>query len=112
MDAISFVLGVDTKALRGANLLDLVHKNAVATPGKRSVRAFVEVVMNVGPDKQVVFRRSILSNNTSEYRFNNEVVTVAEYEAELQKLNILARARNCLVFQVSFTSNSIATFYN
>lgn len=38
---------------------------------------------------------------TSEYRINDRVVTYAVYNAALEKHNILVKAKNFLVFQVS-----------
>ena len=37
---------------------------------------------------------------SSEYRINNKVVGLPEYSEELEKLGILIKARNFLVFQV------------
>lgn len=41
-----------------------------------------------------------LSGSSSEYRINNKVVGLPEYSEELEKLGILIKARNFLVFQV------------
>lgn len=38
--------------------------------------------------------------SSSEYRINSKVVNLAEYSEELEKLGILIKARNFLVFQV------------
>jgi hypothetical protein len=38
--------------------------------------------------------------SSSEYRINTKVVNLAEYSEELEKLGILIKARNFLVFQV------------
>lgn len=40
------------------------------------------------------------SGSSSEYRINNKVVGLPEYSEELEKLGILIKARNFLVFQV------------
>lgn len=37
---------------------------------------------------------------SSEYRIDNKVVGLSEYSEELEKLGILIKARNFLVFQV------------
>lgn len=42
-----------------------------------------------------------VSGSSSEYRINNKVVGLPEYSEELEKLGILIKARNFLVFQVS-----------
>ena len=43
---------------------------------------------------------SCASGSSSEYRINNKVVGLPEYSEELEKLGILIKARNFLVFQV------------
>lgn len=46
------------------------------------------------------FNLLFLSGSSSEYRINNKVVGLPEYSEELEKLGILIKARNFLVFQV------------
>lgn len=41
-----------------------------------------------------------VSGSSSEYRINSKVVGLPEYSEELEKLGILIKARNFLVFQV------------
>lgn len=41
-----------------------------------------------------------LIGGSSEYKINNKVVQLHEYSEELEKLGILIKARNFLVFQV------------
>ena len=43
-----------------------------------------------------------LVGGSSEYKINNKVVQLHEYSEELEKLGILIKARNFLVFQVGF----------
>ena len=45
--------------------------------------------------------RSISTAGTSEYRLNNKSVTYKVYNDQLEKFNILVKAKNFLVFQVS-----------
>lgn len=60
------------------------------------------------------------SGSSSEYRINSKVVSLPEYSEELEKLGILIKARNFLVFQVRLKSyksflrgsNSLAFFHN
>lgn len=40
------------------------------------------------------------TGSSSEYRINSKVVGLPEYSEELEKLGILIKARNFLVFQV------------
>ena len=43
-----------------------------------------------------------LVGGSSEYKINNKVVQLHEYSEELEKLGILIKARNFLVFQGGF----------
>ncbi|GAA6027216.1 hypothetical protein JCM8097_002493 [Rhodosporidiobolus ruineniae] len=45
------------------------------------------------------FKRSISTSGTSEYRINNKAVSYKNYNAQLEKFNILVKAKNFLVFQ-------------
>lgn len=45
-----------------------------------------------------------VSGSSSEYRINSKVVSLPEYSEELEKLGILIKARNFLVFQVRLKS--------
>lgn len=46
-----------------------------------------------------------LAGGSSEYKINNKVVQLHEYSEELEKLGILIKARNFLVFQVGVCGN-------
>lgn len=46
-----------------------------------------------------------VSGSSSEYRINSKVVSLPEYSEELEKLGILIKARNFLVFQVRLKSS-------
>lgn len=46
-----------------------------------------------------------LVGGSSEYKINNKVVQLHEYSEELEKLGILIKARNFLVFQVGIFNN-------
>lgn len=123
MDAISFVLAEKTSNLRVKTLKDLIHGAPVGKPAAN--RAFVSMVyqedngeersftrviigMNCHVDDLIVFCCFYLplscvfcvSGSSSEYRINNKVVGLPEYSEELEKLGILIKARNFLVFQV------------
>lgn len=49
------------------------------------------------------------SGDSSEYRINGVHVTLAKYLEELEKIGIVTKARNCLVFQVNANRYSIST---
>ncbi|CAB1336744.1 unnamed protein product [Coregonus sp. 'balchen'] len=92
MDAISFVLAEKTSNLRVKTLKDLIHGAPVGKPAAN--RAFVSMVYHEDSGEERTFTRIII-----EYRINSKVVNLAEYSEELEKLGILIKARNFLVFQ-------------
>ncbi|GAA5883506.1 hypothetical protein JCM16303_005451 [Sporobolomyces ruberrimus] len=50
-------------------------------------------------EKEWRFQRSISASGTSEYRLNGKTVTHKKYDEQLQRFNILVKAKNFLVFQ-------------
>uniref|UniRef100_A0AAY4CZX7 Structural maintenance of chromosomes protein n=1 Tax=Denticeps clupeoides TaxID=299321 RepID=A0AAY4CZX7_9TELE len=96
MDAISFVLAEKTSNLRVKTLKDLIHGAPVGKPAAN--RAFVSMVYQNDNGEERSFSRIIIGSS-SEYRINNKVVGLSEYSEELEKLGILIKARNFLVFQ-------------
>uniref|UniRef100_A0A8C8MM68 Structural maintenance of chromosomes protein n=1 Tax=Oncorhynchus tshawytscha TaxID=74940 RepID=A0A8C8MM68_ONCTS len=96
MDAISFVLAEKTSNLRVKTLKDLIHGAPVGKPAAN--RAFVSMVYHEDNGEERTFTRIIIGSS-SEYRINSKVVNLAEYSEELEKLGILIKARNFLVFQ-------------
>lgn len=50
------------------------------------------------------------SGSSSEYRINSKVVGLQEYSEELEKLGILIKARNFLVFQVNRSMFSLVEY--
>ncbi|XP_031403402.1 structural maintenance of chromosomes protein 1 [Punica granatum] len=99
MDAISFVLGVRTGQLRGAQLKDLIYAFDDSEKEQKGRRAFVRLVYLMGNGSELQFTRTITSTGGSEYRIDGKVVTWDEYKARLKSLGILVNARNFLVFQ-------------
>ncbi|NXL67906.1 SMC1A protein, partial [Chordeiles acutipennis] len=123
MDAISFVLGEKTSNLRVKTLRDLIHGAPVGKPA--ASRAFVSMVYSEEGAEDRTFARVIVGmrwgdtcfggsrfrgehfdtpkflnvGSSSEYKINNRVVQLSEYSEELEKLGILIKARNFLVFQ-------------
>ncbi|XP_076133445.1 structural maintenance of chromosomes 1A, like [Alosa pseudoharengus] len=96
MDAISFVLAEKTSNLRVKTLKDLIHGAPVGKPAAN--RAFVSMVYHEDSGEERTFSRIIIGSS-SEYRINSKVVGLPEYSEELEKLGILIKARNFLVFQ-------------
>ncbi|KAL5990580.1 hypothetical protein ACLOJK_011482 [Asimina triloba] len=99
MDAISFVLGVRTGQLRGAQLKDLIYAYDDREKEQKGRRAFVRLVYRMGNESELQFTRSITSAGGSEYRIDGRLVAWDEYNAKLKSLGILVKARNFLVFQ-------------
>ncbi|KFK34708.1 hypothetical protein AALP_AA5G181300 [Arabis alpina] len=99
MDAISFVLGVRTGQLRGTQLKDLIYAFDDREKEQRGRRAFVRLVYQLDDGLELRFTRSITSAGGSEYRIDDRVVSLDEYNQKLRSLGILVKARNFLVFQ-------------
>ena len=127
MDAISFVLGLQARALRCSTMQDLIFRNegevATATKNKRaSVRMVYQLGkndaraaggdagsstassggtgMSLGqPGDFVSFSRTISPSGSSSYRVNHKEVTRAEYSTLLAAVGVVARGTNCLVAQ-------------
>uniref|UniRef100_H2YW14 Structural maintenance of chromosomes protein n=1 Tax=Ciona savignyi TaxID=51511 RepID=H2YW14_CIOSA len=93
MDAISFVLGEKTSSLRVKKLSDLIHGAPIGKP--ISNRARVTATYCTESGEKMEFSRSIKSEN----RINDKVVTHAEYNKEMEKINIFIKVKNFLVFQ-------------
>jgi structural maintenance of chromosome 1 len=105
MDAISFVLGVQSKHLRSSHLKELVfRKDADSAPARK---ASVKLVYELSKDEikdhaagsEISFCRTISAAGVSSYRLDNKDVTYEKYEDTLQKIGVLVKARNFLVFQ-------------
>ncbi|KAG0474701.1 hypothetical protein HPP92_014387 [Vanilla planifolia] len=99
MDAISFVLGVRSTHLRGAQLRDLIYASDDREKEQKGRRAYVQLVYQMGNGSELLFTRAITGAGGSEYRIDQRVVTWDDYNAKLKSLGILVKARNFLVFQ-------------
>ncbi|ETW10094.1 hypothetical protein, variant [Aphanomyces invadans] len=112
MDAISFVLGVQSRQLRSNQLKDLLHKSGLTLSAETS--AHVSLVYDLDQDEQqrihaklpggitsneLTFTRCISEKGIGSYRINNHEKSYEEYESTLKDLGILVKARNFLVFQ-------------
>ncbi|XP_072027504.1 structural maintenance of chromosomes protein 1A-like [Amphiura filiformis] len=96
MDAISFVLGEKTSNLRVKRLSDLIHGAPIGKPA--SNRATVSATYAEENGSEITFTR-IIMGASSEYRIDNKVVSAQQYGEKLEKIGILIKARNFLVFQ-------------
>ncbi|MCO5548528.1 hypothetical protein L7F22_001988 [Adiantum nelumboides] len=99
MDAISFVLGVRSMQLRGAQLKDLIYAFDDKEREQKGRKAFVKLVYIAGNGEELHFARNISSSGSSDYKINGKSVSWDEYNAKMRSLGILIKARNFLVFQ-------------
>ncbi|XP_071347064.1 structural maintenance of chromosomes protein 1B isoform X2 [Trachinotus anak] len=96
MDALSFAMGERPAALRVKHLRDLVHGAHVGQPVSDTARVAIRLCDD--EDQETVFCRTI-TGDSSEYRISGIHVTLAKYVEKLEKIGIVTKARNCLVFQ-------------
>ncbi|XP_067090421.1 structural maintenance of chromosomes protein 1B [Osmerus mordax] len=96
MDALSFVMGERAAALRVKHTKDLIHGAHVGKPVSDTASVTMRYCHDNG--EEINFCRSISGDN-SEYCINGKHVTLAKYSQELEKIGIVTKARNCLVFQ-------------
>ncbi|EDO15335.1 hypothetical protein Kpol_1011p5 [Vanderwaltozyma polyspora DSM 70294] len=105
MDAISFVLGVQSSHLRSNVLKDLIYRgflsgddednnNEDVNPNSAYVKAFYQK-----EDVTHELMRSISNSGDSTYKINNKTVSYKQYTSFLEDENILIKAKNFLVFQ-------------
>eukprot|EP00434_Breviolum_minutum_P006743 symbB.v1.2.005948.t1/scaffold346.1/size246720/17 len=101
MDAISFVLGVQARQLRGERARDLVYRTEKEDPKKNQRTAYVELtyVDDQDGEEVLVFRRSITRTGEAKFQVNNATISQADYQKRLEGINILSKVRNFLVFQ-------------
>jgi len=106
VDAMCFVLGVATRALRSERLQDLIHRKEMEVVLTRT--AVVELICELdgevagedGELNRVAFRRVIQPGvEGSRFLVNEEVVSQAAYMSRLERMSIFPKARNFLVLQ-------------
>ncbi|XP_051978683.1 structural maintenance of chromosomes protein 1B-like [Xyrauchen texanus] len=96
MDALGFVMGERAVNLRVKHTRDLIHGAHIGIPVSNS--ASVTMIYCVDNNEEMVFSRTI-SGDSSEYRVNGKQLTLAKYTGELEKIGIVVKAKNCLVYQ-------------
>lgn len=104
MDAISFVLGVNSSHLRSLNLKDLIYRGRRDADDDFSVLpdptdAHVGAIYEKSDGEILNLKRTINSNGSSDYKINDKTVTALQYILILKSENILVKAKNFLVFQ-------------
>ncbi|OCT88037.1 structural maintenance of chromosomes protein 1B [Xenopus laevis] len=96
MDAFSFVMGEKPANLRVKNIRQLIHGANVGKPMSTTAKVVLVYCEENGDERQ--FSR-IIVGESSEYRINDKPVGRSAYVLELEKIGIIVKARNCLVFQ-------------
>eukprot|EP00069_Balaena_mysticetus_P003549 bmy_04239T0 len=104
MDALSFVMGEKIANLRVKNIQELIHGAHIGKPVSSSATVKIVYVEESGEEK--TFARTI-RGGCSEYYFNDSPVSRSAYITELEKIGIIVKARNCLVFQGTVESISM-----
>mmetsp|Transcript_66287 Transcript_66287/g.138163 ORF Transcript_66287/g.138163 Transcript_66287/m.138163 type:complete len:1268 (-) Transcript_66287:281-4084(-) len=99
MDAVSFVVGVNTAQLRGARLADFRTNLATASDSPTSVTLFYQQPAEGGAMQEMQFTRTITVRDSSEYRVDGKKVDEKEYQKMLKSVGLLVKSRNFLVFQ-------------
>ncbi|XP_010128885.1 PREDICTED: structural maintenance of chromosomes protein 1B-like, partial [Chlamydotis macqueenii] len=98
MDAVSFVMCEKISNLRVKSVRELIHGAHVGKPV--SSTASVKIIYCEDDGEEKTFSR-VIRGSCSEFFFNDRSVSRSAYVLELEKLGILVKARNFLIFQVS-----------
>ncbi|XP_067150730.1 structural maintenance of chromosomes protein 1B [Apteryx mantelli] len=96
MDAVSFVLCEKISNLRVKNVRELIHGAHVGKPV--SSTASVKLVYCEENGEEKTFSR-VIRGSCTEFIFNDKTVSRSVYISELEKIGVLVKARNCLIFQ-------------
>ncbi|XP_015484074.1 structural maintenance of chromosomes protein 1B [Parus major] len=96
MDAVSFVVCEKTSNLRVKSVGELIHGAHVGKPV--SSTASVKIVCCEEDGEEKTFSR-VIRGSCTEFLFNDKSVSRSAYISELEKVGILVKARNCLIFQ-------------
>uniref|UniRef100_A0A8C0IIS5 Structural maintenance of chromosomes protein n=1 Tax=Bubo bubo TaxID=30461 RepID=A0A8C0IIS5_BUBBB len=104
MDAISFVICEKIANLRVKSVRELIHGAHVGKPV--SSTASVKIVYCEEDGEEKTFTR-VIRGSCSEFLFNDKSVSRSTYISELEKIGILVKARNCLIFQGTVESIAV-----
>ncbi|KAL5014287.1 hypothetical protein ScPMuIL_008557 [Solemya velum] len=97
MDAISFVLGEKTSNLRVKRLGDLIHGAPIGQPASHKATV-TAVYVDEETGKETTFTR-IIHGSSSDHKVNGKTCPAQQYNAELEKIGVLVKSKNFLVFQ-------------
>jgi structural maintenance of chromosome 1 len=99
MDALSFVLGVQSRDLRSHQMKDLIFRPPGQKTKTNRLRASAAIYFETDDGEEIKFQRTISPSGAGDYRINEKVVAYKEYEESLAEIGVLVKARNFLVFQ-------------
>ncbi|XP_074968670.1 structural maintenance of chromosomes protein 1B [Phalacrocorax aristotelis] len=104
MDAVSFVMCEKISNLRVKSVRELIHGAHVGKPV--SSTASVKIVYCEEDGEEKTFSR-VIRGACSEFLFNDKSVSRSTYISELEKVGILVKARNFLIFQGTVESIAV-----
>uniref|UniRef100_A0A3B3VB07 Structural maintenance of chromosomes protein n=1 Tax=Poecilia latipinna TaxID=48699 RepID=A0A3B3VB07_9TELE len=96
MDALSFAIGERVASLRVKHLRDLIHGAHIGKPVSDTARVALRFLND--DEIETIFSRTI-TGDSSAYHINASHVSHAKYIEELEKIGIVTKAQNCVVFQ-------------
>ncbi|XP_063178666.1 structural maintenance of chromosomes protein 1B [Chroicocephalus ridibundus] len=96
MDAVSFALCEKASNLRVKSFRELIHGAHVGKPV--SSTASVKMVYCEEDGEEKTFSR-VIRGSCTEFFFNDKLISRSAYVSELEKIGILVKVRNCLIFQ-------------
>jgi structural maintenance of chromosome 1 len=104
MDAISFVLGVQSRDLRSSQMKDLIFRPGGNLNPKNQLRASATLVFereedDDNPAREIRYSRTISATGHGEYHVDGKTVSFGDYEQALADIGVLLKVRNFLVFQ-------------
>lgn len=120
MDAVSFVLGIQTSALRAHKITDFIYRSSDEVDAEIDKPMYVEIIFRKknkngqdldvlvesesgeaqGKIEELSFIRSVSSKTgVSTYRVNGVKKTLAEYNQKLREIGLDIEIQNFLIFQ-------------
>lgn len=99
MDAVSFVLGVDSHYLRSSSLTQLIYRDKITEKVNEASFAYVEAEYEQADGSIIKFHRNVDHDGISSFKINDIEVSFEKYIENLKAENILVHIRNFLVFQ-------------
>ncbi|XP_043943168.1 structural maintenance of chromosomes protein 1B [Protopterus annectens] len=104
MDALSFAMAERTAHLRVKHVRDLIHGAHIGKPVS-SIAKVTMVYSEVNGEEKTFSR--VITGLSTEFLFNGSSISRADYIYELEKIGVIVKARNCLVFQGAVESIAV-----